>query len=183
MIISIIKYILLVPIDLLMSPIGRLLNPIAILFASKDGWLPKWLWAFQTPDNSLDGDEGFKREHRWFRNDLNFLKIYLNRVQWLNRNSMYGFDFMVMGANIEPGFTYRCIGDESVGNRPLHEGLVIRIVRNPSGSVYWQWYYVKAWSKTKCLRINLGWKLWGELRSGQHKQFTFNVWPFMGYRK
>jgi len=45
------------------------LAPIVVLFASKEGWLPKWLWWFQTPDNPVDGDRDWKNLYRPFKKE------------------------------------------------------------------------------------------------------------------
>ena len=47
------------PINLLFTALAWLVSPALPAFASEDGWLPKWLWWFQTPDNSIDGDGAF----------------------------------------------------------------------------------------------------------------------------
>ena len=54
-------YLLLLPINLIVAFIAVILSPILPLFASEDGWLPTWLWWFQTPDAPIDGDSGVER--------------------------------------------------------------------------------------------------------------------------
>jgi len=157
------------------------LAPLVVIFASELGWLPRWLWWFQTPDNPLDGDDGWA-EHRPYRDEDAYWKQYVNRVFWLYRNSMYGLSEDVLGFTVEPGFTYTCEGDEMVSNHPLVNGLVRRSLTS-GGTTYWQWYYVKAWSATRCLRINLGWKLWSGKQVGDKVSIVFSVNPFMGYSK
>lgn len=176
------KYISLLAAELLAKVINYPLAPVAVLFASEDGWLPKWLSYLGTPDNSLDGDEGWKTEHRQFKVEDSKFKQWVNRTAWLYRNSMYGFSQSVLGVTIQPGFTYSVSGDELVSNRPLHNGLVNRKLVS-GGKEYWQWYYVRAWSDTKCIRINFGWKLWGDLHTGKQCAFVFSVNQFMGYSK
>ena len=61
------KWLLMVPVSLLVTVACVLFAPVIVLFASPMGWLPNWLWWFQTPDNSLDGDEGWKKEHWQWR--------------------------------------------------------------------------------------------------------------------
>lgn len=95
---------------------------------------------------------------------------------------MHGLSEDILGFTVEPGFTYTYEGDERVNNRPLFEGLVKRTLTS-GGTTYWQWYYVKAWSKTRCLRINLGWKLWGGKKVGDKASIVFSVNPFMGYSR
>lgn len=52
----IIKWALLAPVSLFMAVFARLLCPILPLFADDKGYLPDWLWWFQTPFDTLDGD-------------------------------------------------------------------------------------------------------------------------------
>lgn len=58
-------------------------------FASSDGWLPRWLWWFQTPDNSIDGDNSFNKPslHPY----ITKMPRYIRRVLWLIRNPSYVF--------------------------------------------------------------------------------------------
>ena len=53
-----IKWILLIPLSFAMMLVGWSLAPILPLFADETGYLPRWLWWFQTPDNPIDGDRG-----------------------------------------------------------------------------------------------------------------------------
>lgn len=149
--------------------LAMLAAPILPLFVGADGYLPRWLWWFQTPDNPAWGDWQFQHEQMAWTQSR-----YLWTVFWLWRNPAYGFDFEVLGAQVPRGFAYSCRGDERVGNAPLHEGMAIRRMNQ-----YWQLYYVKAWSPTKCLRINLGWKLWGELKAGQVRPLVISINPWM----
>lgn len=155
-----VRYVFLVIISMLADILNYVLAPFAVLFASKDGWLPNWLWWLQTPDNSLDGDGGWKKINRPFIVEDSAFKVWWNRTSWLYRNSMYGFAIYVLGAVIKPGDTLEVVGNPKVSNRPLLNGLVVRRVIRNGVPVYFQWYYVKAWSELYCIRINLGWKLW-----------------------
>jgi len=169
------KYLLLLPVNFIVSILGRLLNPVVVLFANDDGWLPKWLWWFQTPDNSLDGDFGWQMQHLWKA------PRYINRVRWLMRNCTNGFDEWI-GFKVEEGFQCSISGNPCVGNRPLQEGWNLITIRQKSGD-YFQLYYVKAWSKTNCVRILLGWKIFTYPKVGEIKKYSFNFNPFMGYSK
>ena len=62
-----VKYVLFVILELIASVFNYIAAPFVVLFADKDGFLPRWLWWFQTPDNTLDGDSGWKNEHRRFK--------------------------------------------------------------------------------------------------------------------
>jgi hypothetical protein len=167
-----------------MDLLNYFIAPFAVLFASKDGWLPRWLWWLQTPDNSLDGDNGWKEEHRPYMIEDTKFKQYVNRVRWLYRNSMYGFAIDVLGCKTLATDDLEIIGESKVSNRPLHEGLVVRKLIRDGKVIAFQWYYVNAWSDTRCIRINLGWKLWG-FKKGENNncQIVFSPNPFMGYSK
>jgi len=175
------KYFLLVLVNLFVSAMNIFLAPIVVLFADKSGWLPKWLWWFQTPGDSLDGSRGWKNGKRWFKVEDNKFKRWVNRFAWLYRNSMYGFCIDVLGARTKDTDTLLIKGDPLTSNRPIHSGLITYVLLRNNKPVYFQWYYVKQWSKTRCIRINLGWKLWGYLENtnGNH-QLTFSPNPLMG---
>lgn len=60
------------------------------LFASKDGWLPRWLGWYQTFDASLDwGWQGGTYAPS--------ASLHWDRTKWLFRNSAYGFSYFVTG--------------------------------------------------------------------------------------
>ena len=52
------KWLCLIPVSLVMAIVGRVLAPVLPFFVQADGYLPRWLWWFQTPDNPCDGDKG-----------------------------------------------------------------------------------------------------------------------------
>ena len=96
-----ISYILLVPVNLLLTLIAVIIAPILPLFASNvsgmvdngtsvrlEPRLPKWLSWFQTPDNSLNGDATFE--------SLN-PPCYWSQVKWLWRNPAYSFGLQILG--------------------------------------------------------------------------------------
>ena len=88
-------YLLLVPVNLVLTLLAILLAPVLPMFSSNAyGWvdngskedfeprLPKWLSWFQTWDNSLDGDASFQA--------LN-APSYWSKVKWLVRNPLPTF--------------------------------------------------------------------------------------------
>ena len=144
--------------------------PAIALFVGKDGELPKWLMWASTEDNPAIGDALFHA------NQMHWTKsYYLYALFWLWRNPAYSFDNYV-GAKIPEGFIYSSKGDELTGNSPLHEGWVYRRVDK-----YWQFYLVKRLTETKCLKLNLGWKLWGDLQAGQVISLVCTINPFTKY--
>lgn len=163
----ILKWLLLAPLSVVFTLIAILLSPILALLVKPDGYLPSWLSWFSTPDNKSTGDESFqKNQMRWTTSK------YLYALFWLCRNPSYGFDHAI-GAKIPAGFTYSSKGDEGTTNAPIHNGWVYRKIDNA-----WQFYAVYQWSKTKCWKINFGWKLWGKLEAGQVRQLVCTMSPF-----
>jgi hypothetical protein len=172
------KYLIFIIIEKLADILNLFAAPFVAPFASEAGWLPWYLSAFGTPDNTLDGDEGWKNEHRPFKVEDTKKKRWWNRTRWMHRNSMYGLAIDVLGYKFQPGDVLEVTGNPAVSNRPLLNGLVIRKVRRDGKVVAFQWYYVRAWTKTKCLRVNIGWKLWA---FPGRCQVVFSVNPVMGY--
>lgn len=176
-----IRYGLLVIVDLIASFLNYFLAPIVVLFANKQGWLPRWLWWFQTPGDSLNGSIGWQTVDRRFIEEKNSWHRWYNRVTWLYRNSIYGFAIDVLGAKPLPGDVVVVTGEPRVSNhkRDWCEGTVRYTLLREGKPVYFQSYTVKRWSNTRYMRINLGWKLWSFSDAPtKAMQFTFSPNPF-----
>jgi len=170
------------------------LTPVVVLFADKTGWLPVWLWWFQTPDNSLDGDQGWKTESRWFLNESNRFKRYINRTAWLWRNSLYGFNESVLAIHVSGDqIFYAIAGDDKVSNIPGHSGSVTRYlyerkyqngIMKKGKMIAFHYYYVRQLKHfpKKCLRISIGWKLFGynlPAKSSHHLALSIGLNKFV----
>jgi hypothetical protein len=152
--------------SLLFAAFSLLAAPLVALFAGDNGWLPKWLWWFQTPDNPVDG------EPFWIASHPN---RYTRRVGWLWRNAGYGFDWNVLSPKIPALFTFASRGNPDTGNMPLVNGWCFRIVTAPSRFLpVWQFYCVRAYSATRCVRMNFGYKIWANPQPGQVAQIVFS---------
>ena len=145
-------------VDLLAFPLA----PLIALF--DESTAHKWFSWFLTPDNPMTGDVG--HELRWIGKPT-----YIKKVGWLWGNGAYGFTSTVLRARSNGPVTIQ--GNPKIGNRPFVPGLVIRTT--PEG--YWQFYYIKRTIKDRCLRINLGWKLWGP---DQPWMYVCSINPLMG---
>lgn len=167
------KWALLLPLSIIKTIAGRFTAPFVVLFADADGWLPSWLSWFQTPDNSLDGDNGWKNEHmQWrFKFPLD-IAMYLGRVGWLVRNNMYGFDIQVLGAKCLETDQLATVGDLATSDSPAHSGSVARKLYRDGKVIYWQWYYIYVYG-SRCIRLNFGWKLWGFDGTAKNIQYVF----------
>jgi hypothetical protein len=154
-----IVYILLAIVQLVISLVSYPLAPLIALFSDANGNLPYWLSAFQTYDNTLDGDDGYKQEHRFFPDNANALQVWANRTGWLWRNPAYGFD-MLLGVDVRIGDVLIVEGDRATGDNPYHSGYCSWKLYRNNELVGFQYYWVGNFTNTKCLRVNVGWKLW-----------------------
>ena len=172
-ILGILLWLVLLPISLLSILVGWVLSPVIVLFCDKDGWLPHWLWWFQTPDNSMDGDGGWKREHWLWRFKLpEWLGTYVGRVGWAIRNPVYGFALSVLAAHspVEP---FNWYGNPKITNtNPVVDGWLF-----VTSGIYWNLYIIlpTPWGKT--FRLYLGWKLRNGEGRGPYQYVSF-INPF-----
>ena len=148
-----IKWAAMLPVSLLVTVLGIVLSPILPLFA-KDGWLPKWLYWFQTPDNSLYGDDGWKYEHWLWRYKLpTWLAAYVGEFGWLLRNPGQGYGVYTLYGD---PIIAKWDGNTSVNDSPGVEGTCIVHCQQ-----LFQWVWVKRISETKCIYCNFGWNIKG----------------------
>jgi hypothetical protein len=159
---------------LIASVMLELLNiviaPVVTMFpVSRVGWcnnheaqaisprLPLWLAWFDTPDNSLMGDDGYFFDHAPFPTAVTGWRGWVNRWFWLRRNSCYGFKWSVLAAEICPETTFEVKGDLSINHRTGKTGTLL--IRASNG--YWQIKSVARWpwSKTAGYMVSMGWLL------------------------
>lgn len=166
------------PASLLMSIVGRLLSPVLPFFVQADGYLPDWLSWFQTPDNPCDGDSGHWERHP----GTDAWSTYKRRVAWFWRNVAYGFDIDVIGAKCRLTDVLVFEGDDETNAKPIHNGYEWRVIKRGGKPIYFQLYYVRQWPfwKSRCLRVNLGWKLWDFPNKYLTCQWTGFINPFFG---
>jgi len=153
-----IKYILLVPISLVLTLIALITAPVMVLFAEqRDGWLdngsiwgigprlPTWLNWFMTPDNSLDGDYSFEQING---------RSYWSKVKWLWRNPAYAFALETLFVPYETSVS----GDKTIkDNNNAKEGWCL-----VHANGLFQFTYVKRiFSSSRCIYVNLGWNIRG----------------------
>lgn len=169
---------ILAPLSLLMAIVGRLLCPILPLFVEEDGYLPDWLWWFQTPDNPCDGDEGHWERHP----GTDAWSTYKRRMAWFWRNVAYGFDIEILGAKCKAGDFLEESGDLETDTKPAHSGWVYRELKRDGKAIYWQFYFVYQYPfwKSRCIRGNLGWKLWNYEGETVTVQWTGMINPLFG---
>lgn len=157
------KWLLMAPISLFLTLIAFPLALFLPLFA-QDGWLPKWLNWFQTPDNSLDGDNGWKTEHWQWRFILPLpLATYVGRVGWLWRNPAYGYG-LVRLEDFEHALEATYSGNRQVNDSPGVEGYCLVHARG-----LFQFVWVKRiGTSSRCIYVVIGWNIKGLLGGGEH---------------
>ena len=178
------KWIFLLFANLIFTILAVVLIPVISLFVDKDGWLPKWLWWFQTPDTAIGKSEWFLANAAPYKAPSTWWETYANRMAWLFRNPAYGFDLGVLAYNTKDGDVLKVRGTRTM------DGVVVendpKIINGDvrhAGWFYatkgsaWQLYVVHHWNENHCTKLNLGWKLWGD----DPHQFVFSpqgiYWP------
>ena len=178
-----IRYLLIVPINIIWMLICFILNPFVVLFSDKEGNYPKWLIWFSTHDNSADGD----KDHQVRCPGDRLYQIYYRRVRWLYRNKGYYFRYHVLGYN-SPGRENMIIkGNENIRNtpHPPEEGFCFAYDKSKNILTRgWMLYVIKRYGFSRFpklgVRIYLGWKFMG-FKEGQ-KMFAwhFSPWKSIG---
>jgi hypothetical protein len=151
--------------SLVVTILAYVLSPILPAFA-KDGYLPGWLSWFQTPDNSLYGDNGWQRIHR-----INDYTSYAAQSAWIRRNPGQGFD-MLLRAKIDLSAPVKVYGDLRVSDGWTPKGGVLLV----TGSGYFHLTIIVPIGNEKCLLSSHGWRLRGIAEgypSEMCKQFVF----------
>jgi len=150
------RYLVYLIADLAMEVIAIPAAFVLPFFANKEGWLPRWLWWFQTPDNSLNGDQGWQTQHWQWRYKLpKPLCTYVGQMGWLLRNRAYGFKWTVISAPVvQKALGYR--GDITIKNRDHAKAGVVHCWMNQ----YWQYKRItRIGQSQKCIMLNFGWQL------------------------
>ena len=160
-------------IDLISRP---LLNWIVVVFADKDGNLPKYLYYWQTFDATLyEGQYAAVREFEsgnitgaWKDYDPYPVAAwgrYKNRAFWLFRNSCYGFSYYVFGCKwVKADWTITTYVDTPEKT--------LFIARSTSG--HFNVYYHGRFGMLK-----IGWKAWN-MHDPISKTFTKDNWGMGG---
>lgn len=170
------QYAFMATFSLLITIVAFIVAPILPLFATmQDGFLlngtaygsgprlPNWLNWFMTPDNSLEGDQGWQTEHWQWRFKLPLaIATYIGQVGWLWRNPAYAFGLKYIDGTAAP--TY--IGDPDIkDNDNAKEG---QLLVHASG--LFQYVAVKRiFSTNRCIYINLGWNIRALIDAGNRR--------------
>jgi hypothetical protein len=188
------RYLFYVLINIPFDILCYFLNPIVVLFADKDGYLPKWLYWFQTHDHSLDLEPDFIAA-KWpllvdrpeWPNWMRSILKYLRRVTWLYRNTGYAFAYDVLGYDID-GKNLVIYGDNTIGD--LHPGKSgYFFCYDKSRSIWtrgWCLYVIYRYGASgHCLRMYLGWKMVAISKNLNREKvmLAMHINPFMRFEE
>ena len=168
------KWLLLVPIDLLLKVTGLVFAPLFSLFVDEDGFLPEILYWFATPDSNqfgFTGDMGFFEDN--CLNTKTFWGRWWVCTKWQWRNTSQGFSTFCLGV-YDQSLTIETVSESGTGDLKKY----FRLAKKGNETRAWElkgsvkWPFLK-----KRFRWRLGWKLrWHERLPAQ---FVFSVSPLM----
>lgn len=146
--------------------------------------LDNYTWGgwWGTFDNPPQGDRGYIAKHAPFVGVMTGWKGYLNRVMWMFRNPLYGFAKCAK-ADYEGSYILSIKGNPDISDKYGVAGWMHASLRNKGGRMKaFEWYSVTPWSKKRCLRIRLGWKIkTDKMQERGWSRMVFTINPFDGY--
>ena len=197
--------------EILVTILAYIVNPIVCLFADNEGWLPRWLFWFQTYDNTLDVEWMITEnvvpkfaqydyaKHYVYHYEEKFedgtvipgyVSVLDPRFTIKERVQRYICRLAWLYRNTNYGFSYLVNGVDIDASKLL----IVRkwekfndeqcICYDPTVNLWdrpWCIYYCKQYCKKFRLRIYLGWKL-KSLHSGRH-MLALHISPFKPVEK
>lgn len=185
----ILKYICFVVIDLfcmlfLWIPGALLAGAFAKSKLNEDGVTYDWgifsLWG--TFDNPVEGDDRWIRQGSYWPGVTKGFKGYVNRVGWLLRNPMYGLA-VKLSLWWKDGYRKELTGNPHISDKyGIPGSYTVKLYDGKNKIIGFEYYAVKPWSKGRCLRIRVGWKIdSSKVEEIGIMQFVFTCNPFDGY--
>lgn len=168
---------------LLTVPIASIVVPLFYRAQANNLDLYTWGGQYGTFDNPPQGDQGFISKHAIFPNIVTGWRGYTNRVLWMIRNPLYGFN-KSMGITYNSTDTLTIHGDPNISDKYKLAGWMFATLRDEGRLKAFEWYSVTPWSDRRNLRIRIGWKIKTNKmleRGWARHVVTFN--PFDGWGK
>ena len=138
-----------------------------------------WGGWWGTYDNPPQGDRKWLREHP----ELTGWRGYLNRVGWMRRNRLYGLKRWLSVKHADCT-TKQYRGNPNISDKYRIPGWLFVTARCHSKKLQaFEWYSVTPYSKKRCLRVRLGWKIKGDKfdETGEFGALVFTINPFDSY--
>jgi hypothetical protein len=141
-----------------------------------------WGWIWGTYDNPPQGDEGFVRKRSLFPGITTGFKGYLNRIHWMIRNPLYGYA-RISSVRWTAAHQVTVRGNPDISDKRMIPGWLYATATDVSGKVVaFELYVVAPWSKTRDLRMRLGWKITTDkVHEYGFAQLVNTINPFDGY--
>ena len=163
------KFILFLPLDILMKLVGLIAAPLVSLFVSKDGYLPQILYWFQTSDSNMFGylgDQGFYEQHK--SQTGSYVGRWWVCTKWQWRNTSHGFSVYVLGVD-DRNLPLETVWETGEGDLKKYYKVVKDVGFDFKGSLKYPFINFR-------FRWRIGWKLHQDLN--HPAQYVFSVSPF-----
>lgn len=140
-----------------------------------------WGGLWGTWDNPPQGDQGFAAKHALFPGVVGGWRGYVNRVQWMWRNKLYGFaKLAAIPYSLDLQLSY--VGDPNISDKARRPGYYFAQLRRGRHLVAFEFYCVLPWSSRRNLRCRLGWKfMTDKFQRYGFAQHVNTLNPFDGY--
>lgn len=165
-------------------PFANIIVPFFYRAKSYDADKYTWGGIWGTFDNPPQGDRGWVTKHSIFPNIVTGWKGYVNRVGWMFRNPLYGYSKLI-GVDYKEGYELMIHGNPDISDKYKISGWMFATLRDTRGNlIAFEWYSVTPYSKTRNVRIRLGWKIKTEkMQERGWARHVVTINPFDGYGK
>ena len=180
-----VKWFLIYLLNILLFVTLPIATPLIALFTKemeykKDGSYT-WGWLWGTYDNPPQGDRGFVTKRAFFPNCTTGWKGYVNRIQWMWRNKLYGLD-KYTGIKYSKDYRIEVEGDQTISDKYKRPGSYTVKLFDGNKLIGFEYYLIKPWSETRDIRVRVGWKI----LTDKFERFGFaphvgTMNPFDGY--
>lgn len=142
----------------------------------------KWGWLFGTYDNPPQGDNGWVTKRSLYPNITTGFKGYVNRVLWMIRNPLYGYN-KLSSIKWKIGDSKKSYGNADVSDKYKVGGVLLTtLIDYKDNPKAFGLYLVLPYTKKRCLRVRLGWKV----KSNKVEEYGFaqlvvTINPFDGF--
>ena len=174
-----VRYTLLSSLKLLLLPTVPLAAIVISLFTRPNQ--TNWGWIYGTYDNPPQGDRGYVTKRSPFPNKITGIKGYVNRVMWMIRNPLYGYNKAV-GVKWDGGKVV-IKGNPNISDKYKISGWMFAKYYDKNNKLKaFEFYCVLPYTKNRNLRARLGYKIKSEKFKQQgFAQLVFTINPFDTY--
>lgn len=163
-------------------PIALLIVPLVYRAQDAGKSLYSWGGQYGTFDNPPQGDRAFIAEHSPFPNVVTGWKGWINRVSWMWRNPLYGYSKSA-DVDLDATDVLEIKGNPAINDKYKIPGWMFATLRDKNGKLKaFEWYSITPWSKSRNLRVRLGWKIKTEkMQERGWARHVVTINPFDGY--